>query len=304
MLKLNWKKLLCSIAAVAAAAVLAITSAGSTAITAQAAAAFQTTGQTQTISDTVAGSTYAILVNQASGTVIAQKNGNTVMYPASMTKVMTLLVAADYVSDLSVKITITQDIIDYCIAHDCSTVGFTAGETVTMMDLLWGTILPSGADAALALARYIAGSEEKFVALMNEKAAALGMTNTHFANCTGLYNDAHYSTCNDIAILMNAAVQSELALTVLATRTYTTTATTQHPSGISIKNLFLTRSDALYASGVVVSAKTGFINASGYCAVSYYVSSTGTPYICVTGNASSSLNAVYDHQNIYTVYTQ
>ena len=303
MIRMNCKKLLCGIAAVAAAAVLAVTPAGSSAITAQA-AAFQTTGGTQTISDAVAESTYAILINQSSGTVAAQKNGSTVMYPASMTKVMTVLVAADYLSDLSAKVTITQDVIDYCIANDCSTVGFSAGETVTLMDLLWGTILPSGADAALTLARYIAGSEEAFVSLMNQKAAALGMTNTHFANCTGLYNEAHYSTCNDIAVLMNAATQSQLALTVLTTRTYTTTPTAQHPSGITLRNLFLTRSDALYTSGVVLSAKTGFINASGYCAVSYYVSAAGVPYICVTGNASSSLNAVYDHQNIYTVYAQ
>lgn len=259
---------------------------------------------TQTIPDTVAGSNYAILINQATGEVVAQKNGDAVMYPASMTKVMTILVAAEHVTNLADTVVITQDIIDYCKANDCSTVGFTAGETVTVMDLMWGTILPSGADAAIALGRYVAGSDDAFVAMMNEKAASLGLQNTHFTNCIGLYDANHYTTCNDMAAIMNAATQNQLALTVLATQNYTTTPTAYHPYGVSLTNLFLQRFNSLSTSGVIFAAKTGYISESKYCAVSYYIAESGTPYICVTGMTTSAWNAVYDHQAIYTVYAQ
>lgn len=304
MLRSSGRKFLHTAAALAAAIVLWISPAESALSLTAMASTYPVTAGAQTIPDEIAGSTYAILVNQATGEVVASKNGEAVMFPASMTKVMTLLVAAEHVTDLTDTYTITQDILDYCAAHDCSTVGFAAGETVTVMDLLWGTILPSGADAAVALGRYVAGSDEAFVALMNQKAAELGLTTTHFTNCVGLYDNLHFSSCADIAAIMNAAAQNTLALTVLGTRTYTTVPTIYHPDGITVSNLFLSRIDPLDTGGVVFAAKTGYINQSRYCAVSYYFSASGTPYICVTGSASSSMNAVYDHQNIYNTYAR
>lgn len=265
---------------------------------------YASTQTTKLIPDETAGSTFAILVNGRTGKVVAQKNGDAYMFPASMTKVMTLLVASEHVKNLTDTVTITQDILDYCAAHDCSTVGFTAGETVTVMDLLWGTILPSGADAALALGRYVAGSDAAFVQLMNDKAASLGLKNTHFTNCIGLYDAGHFTTCNDMAVIMNAAASNQLAMTVLVTPQYTTVATPSHPSGITVRNLFLSRISPLSKPGVVLGAKTGYINQSRYCAVSYFISSTGVPYICVTGQASSSMNAVTDHQKIYSAYAR
>ena len=221
-----------------------------------------------------------------------------------MTKVMTLLVASEHVKNLTDTVTITQDILDYCMEHDCSTVGFAAGEKVTVMDLLWGTILPSGADAAMALGRYVAGSDAAFVTMMNDKAAALGLKNTHFTNCIGLFDPGHYSTCNDIAVIMNAAASSQLAFTVLVTPQYTTIPTSVHPQGITVRNLFLSRISPLNKPGIVLGAKTGYVNQSLYCAVSYFVSSGNVPYICVTGMASSSMNAVQDHQKIYSAYAR
>lgn len=265
---------------------------------------YPSTQSTKLISDETAGSTFAILVNAKTGKVIAQKNGDAYMFPASMTKVMTLLVASEHVKNLTDTVTITQDILDYCTAHDCSTVGLSAGETVTVMDLLWGTILPSGADAALALGRYVAGSDAAFVQMMNEKAASLGLKNTHFTNCIGLYDAGHYTTCNDMAVIMNAAAANQLAMTVLVTPQYTTVPTLVHPSGITVRNLFLSRISPLSKPGVVLGAKTGYINQSRYCAVSYFVSTSGVPYICVTGQASSSMNAVTDHQKIYSAYAK
>lgn len=292
-------------AAIAAALVLSVTAAGSRPMAAYAAeSVYQSDANTQLITDTVAGSTFAILINGSTGQVVAQKNGDAYMFPASMTKVMTLLVAAEHVKNLTDTVTITQDILDYCTAHDCSTVGFTAGETVTVMDLLWGTILPSGADAAIALGRYVAGSDAAFVQLMNQKAASLGLKNTNFTNCVGLYDAGHFTTCNDMAVIMNAAAANQLALTVLATPQYTTIPSSVHSSGITVKNLFLSRIGPLSKPGIVLGAKTGYINQSKYCAVSYFISSKGVPYVCVTGMAGSSMNAVTDHQKIYSAYVR
>ena len=278
---------------------------GGTSLSARAAESiYPSTSATKLISDQVAESTFAILINAKTGKVVAQKNGDAYMYPASMTKVMTLLVASEYVKNLTDTVTITQDILDYCAEHDCSTVGFAAGERVTVMDLLWGTILPSGADAAMALGRYVAGTDDAFVQLMNAKAAELGLQNTHFTNCIGLFDMGHYTTCNDMAVIMNAAVSNQTALTILVTPQYTTVPTSVHSSGITVKNLFLSRIAPLDKPGIVLGAKTGYVNQSRYCAVSYFLSSHGVPYICVTGMASSSMNAVYDHQRIYSAFAK
>ena len=97
-------------------------------------------------------SEYAVLVDLDTGEVVAQKNSDTVIYPASMTKILTVLTAADHITDLNDKFTITQDITDYVFSNGCSAVNWEIGETVTVKDLLYGTVLQSGADAALGLA--------------------------------------------------------------------------------------------------------------------------------------------------------
>lgn len=99
--------------------------------------------------------------------------------PASMTKILTVLVAAEHVTDLDDTFTITKEITDFSYSHDCSAVGFLDEETVTVRDLLYGTILPSGGDAAAGLACYVAGSMDAFVDMMNEKLAELGLSVRH-----------------------------------------------------------------------------------------------------------------------------
>lgn len=243
---------------------------------------------------------FAILVDSDSDLIIADKNGETKMYPASMTKVMTLLVACDYISDLSEKVQITQDIVDYCLENGASNCGFKAGETVTMKDLLYGLILPSGADAALALVRHIAGSEEQFVNLMNLKAKELGISDTtHYTNCTGLYNADHYTTAKDMALVMKKAASNPYASAVLSTRSYTTEANSKHSNGISFSNLFLKRIDTQETGGEAMMAKTGYVAKAGNCAVSYFTAANGRHYICVTGKTQGAWNVVYAHTALY-----
>ena len=248
---------------------------------------------------------FAILVDADAGLVVAEKNGSAKMYPASMTKVMTLLVACEHITDLNEKLEITQDIVDYVKKEGASNCGFKAGEQVTMLDLLYGLILPSGADAALALVRRIAGSEEQFVTLMNQKAQQLGIsTTTHFTNCTGLYNDNHYSTAEDMAIIMRAASQNSVAATILTTRSYTTQANNKRSTGLSFSNLFLKRIDTQTTGGQLNFAKTGYVAKAGNCAVSYFTAASGRHYICVTGKTSGAWNVVSAHAALYSQYAK
>lgn len=246
----------------------------------------------------------AVLIDVDTNQVVAQRNPDEIINPASMTKILTVLVASDYVTDLNDTFTITIDITDYAYVNDCSAVGFLDGETVTVADLLYGTILPSGADAAVGLAEYCAGSQEAFVELMNQKLDELGISDTaHFTNCVGIYDENHYCTVKDMAIILEAAINNDLCREVMSAHKYTTSVTEQHPEGITISNLFLRRIEDKETNGTVVCAKTGFVNQSGNCAASYQESNDGHKYICVTAGSSSSWRCIYDHVDIYTTYT-
>lgn len=250
-------------------------------------------------------SSHTILINESDNTIVAAKDAMSKIYPASMTKVLTVLVAAEHVTNLDDEFTITIDITDYAYVNDCSAVGFLDDETVTVRDLFYGTILPSGGDAALGLATYVAGSQEAFVELMNDKLEELGLSDTaHFTNCVGLYDDDHYCTTYDMAIIMKAAVENDLCREVLSAHTYTTSSTAQHPDGITISNWFLRRIEDKDSAGLVLCGKTGFVNQSGSCAVSYFISDSGNPYICVTADTYSSWRCIYDHVAMYKTYTK
>ena len=250
-------------------------------------------------------STYGIVVDLSNDTILAQQNAYTRINPASMTKVLTVLVAAEHISNLDDTFTMTQEINNYIYSNDCSAVNWENDETITIRDLFYGTILPSGADAALGLAYYVAGSQEAFVDLMNEKLDELGLSSTaHFTNCIGLYDENHYCTMYDMAMIMEAAVHNEWCREVLSAHKYTTSSTPQHPDGIEISNWFLRRIEDKDTHGEVVCAKTGYVVQSGNCAASYEVTNSGKHYICVTANAHSGWRCIYDHVEIYKTYTE
>ena len=271
---------------------------------------FVSTEETRGINSEAVISSYAILVDESTNTIVAQKAAFDRISPASMTKVLTVLVAAEQIAKekdlqqaLDDTFTMTLEITDYAYVNDCSSVGFLNEENVTVRDLFYGTILPSGADAAVGLACYAAGSHETFVNLMNEKLKELGLDDTaHFTNCVGLYDAEHYCTVYDMAVIMKAAMANEWCREVLSARTYTTTATTQHPEGITISNWFLRRIEDKDTGGEVMGGKTGFVVQSKNCAVSYGIFGDGTPYICATAGSSSSWKCIYDHVEIYSKY--
>ncbi len=262
-----------------------------------------TTGKTADIVSEEVISENAVLIDVDKGEVVAKRAADVKLCPASMTKILTILVAAEHVENLDDTFTITRDITDYTFSNGCSIVGFEVDEVVTVRDLMYGTILPSGADAGLALATYVAGSQEAFVDMMNEKLDELGLSDTaHFTNCVGIYDEDHYCTLIDMAMIMKAAVENDLAREILSAHKYTTSPTEQHPEGIIISNWFLRRIEDKETGGTVTCAKTGFVNQSGSCAASYTVSNSGGHYICVSANAWSSWRCIYDQVEIYQKY--
>lgn len=266
---------------------------------------FEETEHTKNIYSENVISTHAILIDESTDKIVAWKGAKERISPASMTKVLTVLVAAEHITEeqLDDTFTMTIDITDYSYVNDCSNVGFLVDEKVKVKDLFYGTILPSGGDAAVGLATYVAGSHEAFVDLMNEKLQELGLSDTaHFTNCVGLYDKDHYCTIYDMAIIMKAAMQNELCREVLKTKCYTTEATAEHPEGLTISNWFLRRIEDKETEGEVLGAKTGYVAESGSCAVSYQESDDGTSYICATAGSSSSWRCIYDHVEIYTSY--
>ena len=245
----------------------------------------------------------AILIDAETNTVICEKNPDAKIYPASMTKILTALVACEQIEDLDDTFRMTQAIIDPIFLADATMAGFVDGEDVPLRELIYGAILPSGAEATEALAIYIAGSEEAFAELMNEKAQALGLTTAHFVDASGLHNDEHYCTIRDMAVILQAALDNDLCREVLSTARYTTPPTNKHPDGVEMFNKFLVRAQGQELNGAqIIAAKTGYTAQAGNCCASYGVSPKGRKCICVTANAWTSWYTVYDHVALYSQY--
>lgn len=260
-------------------------------------------------------SRYGILIDVERETVIAQREGRSRMYPASMTKILTVLTAAralgidgeDWQSApvLDEKFTITIEITDYSFVNECSNVGFEVGEEVTVRDLFYGTILSSGADAALGLAYYVAGSQEAFVELMNQELERLKLAGTtHFTNCVGLYDAEHYSTVYDMAVILKTAADNPFCRAVLSARTYNTSFTAQHPEGLLISNWYLRQIEDRDTHGEVLCGKTGYVVQSGNCAASLARDVNGREYICVTAGALGTKSRINDHVALYQTWLQ
>ena len=260
------------------------------------------TDATQTL-DLELYSEHAILIDLETNTVIAEKDPDAKIYPASMTKVMTALVACEQITDWDATFTMTQAIIDPLFLSDATMAGFVNGEEVSMTDLVYGALLPSGAEATEALAQTIAGSTEGFVALMNEKAAELGLTNTHFVNDSGLHDEDHYTTVREMAVILEAAMANERCRAALSAVSYTSAPTTQNPEGVAMINKFLYRIGQYeLGDAVVEGAKTGFTSQAMNCCASFGTAANGKPVVCVTAHAWTGDFCVEDHVALYTTY--
>jgi len=259
---------------------------------------------TVTLTDQI-DSTYGVLISLKDMNILAEKSANAKMYPASMTKVMSLIVAYEHLENLTDTVTVTSTLIDPLYRAGASLAGFAPGETVTVLDLLYGMVLPSGAEASAALAEYIAGSEENFALLMNEKAAEMGLTSTHFTNCTGLHDDNHYSTAVEMAMILAYAMKHEVCAEILSTHKYTTTPTEKHPEGVLLESTMLSRMYGTEPDGVTILAgKTGYTNEGRHCLMSYATDDvTGEAYVFVTADCEEKFGPVFEAFDIYSEYT-
>lgn len=245
----------------------------------------------------------ALLIDLESDQVLMDQLGDALIYPASMTKMMTVLLGLEIATDLDAKVTIPPEIYADLYAQGASMAGFFAGETVTVRDLLYGVMLPSGAEAAISLATALAGSSEEFVALMNKKAQDLGMDQTHFVNTTGLHDDSHYTSAKDLAILVKYALNNPDFYQIFTSPTYTSTSTDAHPQGLVMQStLFEKLGGQTLAQGQILGGKTGYTEPAGLCLASI-AEIKGRRYLLITAGSQGDMTTQQFHvTDALTVY--
>lgn len=211
-------------------------------------------------------SEYIYMVDRDSGDVVYEKNAHTKTYPASLTKIMTTLVAIENIENLSSVAPIDVESYKRMVDGNSSMAGFVGKEQVTYRDLLYGTILSSGGEAANSLAINVAGNVEDFVQMMNEKAEELGLDNTHFTNPEGFDDSNQYTTAYDMAQLLIAALDNGHFRAVFTTESFLTTATPDHPEGISLVSTVLSQLNQYTQNGFdIIGGKSGTTYEAGQC---------------------------------------
>lgn len=247
----------------------------------------------------------AILLSLKDQTILMQKNIEGRVYPASLTKMMTAIIAIENLTDLKEEIELTDSMFQGLYEANASMAGFQPGEKVRAIDLIYGALLPSGAESCIGLAHQVAGSEQAFVRMMNQKAAELGMTNTNFKNTTGLHDKNHYTTVEDLAILLSYALQNDTYRDVFTSSRYSTQPTNKHPDGITFYSTMFEKlklNDQSIVTGEILGGKTGFTDKAGLCLASL-AKVDKKEYILITvgakGNQYTEQYNITDALNVY-----
>ena len=244
-------------------------------------------------------SKYALLYNLEDNSVVYSKNKDEKTSIASLTKIMTLLVAIENIDNYQEEIIIKKEMFDSLNGTGAYVIGLTDGMKLTYNDLLYGMFLTSGADATMAIATSIASSKENFVKLMNKKAEDLGLKNTSFENPIGLDSNNHYSTVNDVAILLKEALKNKKFKKIYETKSYTF-----KNYDITVKNSFR-KSATKYNidDSYILGAKTGYTGDSLYSLSTTAIDKKNNiNYLLITTNADSIEEYLKDATNIYNYY--
>ena len=200
-----------------------------------------------------------IIYDLENDNLLYESNSNERINIASLTKIMTTIVAIENIDDLNATVTYSQEMKNE-IPWDASVAGLKVGDTVTYKDLLYASMLPSGADATTALAYGICGSSSKFVELMNKKAQDLGLTNTHFANVTGYDIENHYSTPKEVLHYLLYSLENDLFYQIYQTKSYTLS------NGLLVLSTVQKYQNNLdYDLTQILGSKTGYTDAAGLC---------------------------------------
>ncbi len=226
-------------------------------------------------------------------TIYAQ-NIHTRLYPASTTKILTAYVALKY-GNLDQNITVSAHATDQ--ASDSSVCHLNAGDVLTLRQLLYGLMMRSGNDAAVAIAEGVSGDEESFVQLMNQEALALGATNSHFVTSNGLHDENHYTTVYDMYLIFNEAIKNPNFVDILSTVNYTVNYTgsdgAAKSQSWSTTNQYLLGHEKAPSNITVIGGKTGTTGQAGYCLVLLSRNSTNDLIISIVFDADCRSNLYY-----------
>ena len=237
----------------------------------------------------------AILYNLNEDSILYEVKSNEKVYIASMTKIMTALVAIEKIENMDEKVTMTSPMFKNLVEQNASVAGFKEGEIVTYKDLLYGLMLPSGADAAQGLAISTYGSIDNFVSAMNNKVKEFNLKNTHFSNPTGLDDIDNYSTVYDVAQILKVALNNKDFKEVFESNKYTTS---------NGRHVFIaTRNKFDFDTSFIDGSKTGFTYDAGLCMASTS-HKDGVNFLLVTANApyNNRTNHLIDAKKIYEYY--
>lgn len=221
--------------------------------------------------------------NLATGAVVYSKNIYQKMYPASTTKILTAYIALKYCDDLDAYVTISENAANQ--SADSSVCHLNAGDVISLRDLLYGMMLRSGNDAAIAIAEYVSGDVESFATLMNQEAQSLGATQSHFVNPNGLPDPMHYTSVYDLYLIMEAAVQNQTFLDIISTESYDAVYTDANGEAVektwNNTSKYITGEVEVPDGFTVVGGKTGTTGEAGYCLVLYSYNASAQPIISI-----------------------
>lgn len=237
----------------------------------------------------------ALLVSLDNGQVLYSKKADAKRYPASLTKIMTALLIIENTKDLkSEKITVSENAIKSLLGTDSSMGGLKAGEVVTAEQMLYILLMSSANEGAEAIAEHYGKTRDEFINMMNERAAKLGMKNTHYVNPHGLHDDDHYTTVNDMYILVKEALKHSIFEEVVCCRRYDLAATNKNPPRtLTTTNLLMLAIYPEYYYKYAEGIKTGFTDEAGRCLVSTAIKD-GYSYLCILMKSTA-----YDSSNNY-----
>lgn len=212
------------------------------------------------------------------------------LYPASTTKILTCLVACLY-GNLDDYYTVSENAVNQ--ASDSSVCDLKAGDVISLRDLLYGLMLRSGNDAAVAIAEGVSGDVDSFVQIMNDTAESIGASNSHFVNPNGLQDENHYTTVYDMYLLLNAAVQNSDFYTIFTATNYTASYTSNGAAKTvdwTTTNQYLTKNVNTPTGITILGGKTGTTGAAGYCLVLLSENEEHDKIISVVFNADCRSN--------------
>ena len=248
-------------------------------------------------------STNYIFLDADTGQVLSAKKQDEQISIASLTKMMTVLLAIENSSSLNQTVTITDEIIDGLYEEQASVAGYVTGDTATVLDLCYAAAIPSAADAANALAIQIGGSFENFYQMMNDKATQLGMDHTVFKSAHGLDREGQYSTVEDVSKLLRYALQNPTFKEIFSTKEHTTQATTFYPFGIPLASTIWAYADTYgYNLANLSGGKTGYTLQAGRC-IAYWATVNDMNIIAVTAGASTNVEQYSNLSDAQTALT-